>query len=160
MRGFGALIHVLHHEEIEFFANAREVVLGNPRVVWVGGDDPESFDFASVNGINDLIVSVAGLVLNLMIFDAEVLADFFAVRGVGEVVSAEKVSGVREEAGAHRIALTGDGVRSGAGFANVTSHQLEIDDCLCCSHSFVALIDAHGPPPRDALAGFGDEASE
>ena len=93
-------------------------------MIGVGGDDPEAFDFATVDGFDDLVVGVAGLVLDLVVFDAELGADLGAVGGVGKIVSAEKVSGVRKEARAHGIALAGDGIGSGAGFADVASHQL------------------------------------
>ena len=94
LSGFGAGIHVLHHEVVELLAHAGEGVLGDPRVVGIGGDDPEAFDFAAVDGVDDLVVGVAGRVLDLVVLDAHVVADFGAVVGIGEVVSAEEVGGV------------------------------------------------------------------
>ena len=158
--GFGRLIHVLDDEEIEFFADASEVILGDPGVVGIGGDDPESFDFAFVDGFDDLVVGVAGGVLDLVVFDAHEAAHFFAVGGVAEVVSAKEVGGVGEEARAHGVALASDGVGSGTGLADVAGHQLQVDDGLRGTNSLVALIDAHGPPPGDAFVGLRDEFCE
>ena len=72
--------------------------------------------------------------------------------GVGEVVAAEQVGRVAEQPRAHRVALAGDRVGAGAGAADVAGHQREVDDRLRGAHALVALVDAHRPPERHALA--------
>ncbi len=88
---FRALIHVLHYEEVELFADAGEVVLCNPRMVRVGGDDPEPFDFTAVNCINDLIIGIAGLLLDTFFVYAHDATDLFPVIWIRKVMSSEEV---------------------------------------------------------------------
>ncbi len=72
--------------------------------------------------------------------------------GVREVVAAEQVRRVAEQPRAHRVALAGDRVGPGARPADVAGHQGQVDDRLRRAHALVALVDAHRPPERDALA--------
>ena len=81
-------------------------------------------------------------------------SDLFPMLGVEKIVTAEKISRVGEQARAHRVALAGDGIRAGAGPADVAGHQREIDDCLGGAGGFMALVYAHRPPERDAFAAM------
>ena len=76
-----------------------------------------------------------------------------------EVVAAEQAGGVAEEPRAHGVALAGDRVGAGAGPPDVAGHQRQVDDRLRQAHRLVALVDAHGPPERDALAARGSRSA-
>ena len=84
--------------------------------------------------------------------DAQDAGDLRAMLGVREVVAAEQVRRVAEQPRAHRVALAGDRVRAGARPADVAGHQRQVDDRLRGADALVALVDAHRPPERDALA--------
>lgn len=129
----------------------------DPGVGRIGGNDPEAFDLASFDSVNDLIIGPARFGGDASFGDFENAGNLGAMIGVGEIVTAEKVGGVGEETGTHRVALTGDGVGAGAGLANVAGHEAKVDDGLGGPDSFVRLVDAHRPPHRDALGGIGDE---
>ena len=163
MRTFGRLraaVHVLHDEEVEFVEDAIEAALIDPGMARVRGDEPEGFDLPFVRRVDDLIVGEAGTVRNALDGNAGGSGDFVAVRRIAEVVPAEEIRRVREQARTHRVALAGDGVRTGAGSADVSGHQREIDDGLGGASGFVALIHAHGPPEGDGFAftdGLGEK---
>jgi len=71
-----------------------EFSLVDPGVGGVGGDDPEAFDFSRVDAVDDLVVSPAGFGGDVFFGNLEDAGDFFAVSGVGEVVSTEEAGGV------------------------------------------------------------------
>lgn len=92
--GLGAGIHILHDEEFEFFSDFLKAILVDPRMSGVGGDDPEAFYFARFDAVDDLIVGPRGFGRDIFFGDFEDAGDFFAVRGVGEIMSTEEVGGV------------------------------------------------------------------
>ena len=151
-RRLGRVIHVLHDEKIELLENARELVLVNPRMGGVGGDDPQPLDLPIRDALHDLIVGEAVLRGHAGLVEVENSRHLAAMLRVQEVMSAEQIRRVAEQPRAHRVALAGDGVRAGAGPPDVAGHQREIDDGLRGARSFVALVHAHRPPEGDALA--------
>ena len=152
--GLGGAIHVLDYEEIELFAQLVKAVLVDPRVGRIGGDDPEALDLAGLDSVDDLVVGPAGRGWDAVLGDAKDAADFLAVLGFGKVMPAEQVGGVGEKSAAHGVALPGDGIGPGARFADVASHQAEVDDRLGGADALVRLVDAHGPPKRNTFSLF------
>lgn len=92
--GFGGVIHVLHHEEVELLSYLMEFALIDPRVRRVSGDDPEAFNFSGFDAINDLVVGPAGFGGDVILRDVEDAGDLFTILWLGEVVAAEEVGGV------------------------------------------------------------------
>ena len=159
LRRLGAGVHVLHHEEVELAEQVAGALLLNPRMHRVGGDDPERLDLARLDAVENLVVGQAVPRGNVFHGHTQQPGNFLAMLGLGEIVAADQVGRVAEEARAHRIALAGDGIRSRAGPPNVPGHQRQIDDGLRRAGGLVPLIHPHRPPERNAFAlmdGLGE----
>src|SRR5687768_14157595 len=112
----------------------------------VGRDDPEAFDFAGANALENFVVGPTVARGDAFDGNVESARDFFAMVGAREIVAADEVGVVAEKARAHRVALAGDGVGASSRAANVSGHQCEVNQGLGETGAFVTLIDAHGPP--------------
>ncbi len=150
LSGLSRVIHVLHDQKIEPGEDLAKPALVNPRVRRIGADHPKAADLAGLDPLDDLVVCPARPAGDPVFRDLEHAGDLGAMVGVGEVVSAEEVGGVREQPRAHRVALAGNRVGSGAGSAHIAGHQCQVDDCLGGFHPLMALVDAHRPPEGDA----------
>ena len=118
----------------------------------VGAEDPQALDLAGVDALDDLVVGDRGFLGHEVGVDADDVGDPFALRLVREVAAAKEAGGVGEKAGAHGVALAGDGIAAGAGLADVAGHKSQVHNGASGRNSLVALVDAHGPPEGDGLA--------
>ena len=125
-------VHVLHDEEIEL---ARAASLNS--LWWIHECDGlvamthSPLIFPSCDAFDDLVVGQLRLVAECGSRRCRGCRRPSArCVGVREIVAAEQVRGVAEQPRTHRVALAGDGVRAGAGPADVAGHQREIDDGL------------------------------
>src|SRR5690606_26865189 len=109
-------------------------------------------NFPPQGGLEDLVVGEARRPRDPRLVDAEQRRDLAAIARVREITPSEEVRGVAEEARAHRVALSGDGVRSGPRAPDISGHEREGDDRLRGAHALVALVHAHRPPEAHALA--------
>ena len=131
----GGVVHVLHDQKIEPLEDLAHLPLVDPRVGRVGGDDPQALDLALQDAFDDFVVGPTVLMRGCgLTWMPSTLATLLAVLGVGEIVAAEQVGGVAEQARAHGVALAGDRVGAGAGAADVAGHQGEVDDGLRGAH--------------------------
>ena len=152
MCGLCVVVNVLHNQKVEPIEDVSRLRLIDPRVSRVRADDPQPFDFASQNSLEDFVVSPARFARDEVLINAEDACDFLSVLIVSEIVAAQQICRVAEKPRAHRVALPGDRVRTGPWPPNVAGHQREIDDRLSCPDSLVALVDSHRPPERNAFA--------
>ena len=73
------------------------MVTADPGMSGVGGNDPERFDFAIANAVDNLVVSETVLVGNTVNGNVEQGSDLPAMLVVGELMSTEKAGRVAEE---------------------------------------------------------------
>ena len=155
----GVSIHVLHDKKVEPIENVAALVLINPGVRGVRANDPQPFDFSAENALNNFVVGPTILSGDRSGVDVENIGNLFSMFGIGEVMSAQQIARVAEEPRTHRVALTGYGIRTGTGSANIASHQGEVDNRLRRANALIALIDSHRPPEGNTLAtvdGLGE----
>src|SRR5215467_6012021 len=119
----------------------------------IGGNYPKTFDFSLLNSPNNLVISPAVLGRNLPYAYSQETRDLLAIGRFQELMTTQQVGRIGKQAGTHRVALAGNRVCPGTRAPDISSHEREVDNRLRCAGSFVALIDAHGPPERNAFAG-------
>ena len=146
------VVNILNDKELQLLCCRCKCLIVRPTVTRVRAEDPETFDFTGVDSFNDLVVGDRRFLCHKIRIDAYDIRKALSLIFIREVTAAEQAGRVGEETGAHGVALAGDGVAAGAGLSDIACHESEVHDAVRGPYSFVALVDAHGPPERNCLA--------
>ena len=141
----GILVAVLNDAELQFLhrlADTRGVGQGGHRV---GGDQPEPLDLARLNGVVDVSLEHAALFREKLHIHVPEFCDLLAVCRILQRPVVGQAGAGGPLAGAHGVALTGDGEAGTAGFADVAGKQGEVVDPHHAVGAVGRLVDTHGP---------------
>ena len=140
------------YEQLQLLGRFRKCLVIGPAVSGIRAEDPQTLDLSFVDALHDHVVRDRGLLRDVIDIDPGELGDPCSLIFICEITAAEQAGGIAEKTGCHRVALTGNGVSTGAGLSDVPGHQGKVDDGLRRAHCLIALVDAHGPPERNSLS--------